>query len=309
MAFTIAANKLFKDIAELHLSTDGDSHEQQYCVATNTYFPNYETFWRDIVVPMTRRIELPLGSQSRHEQREGIAQNLWRVSYLHYTAFQHLTYAYDHLALPLSSSFNDFYTHLGSVCDLAEDFLLAAYMTIQECREQPIRLMQQMTEAEFLEIAQDWYKKRYPTFYTHYLSKGKAAPIRLPQREMILGGYFGQKGEAWLGYQRLTGEIRKYRNRVVHDVAIGTILYGKFFLVPKKDVIDKYPDLNAVRLAMQDAKRLNKDFVVREEQMRGDLRDLQVQLNLLWEKPRADLRRLLRDRNPILLAKYDLMLT
>jgi hypothetical protein len=45
-----------------------------------------------------------------------------------------LCYAGWHLKLPAPSSFANFYTHLGSACDLAEDFLLSAYLLLLHCR-------------------------------------------------------------------------------------------------------------------------------------------------------------------------------
>src|ERR1700693_5596033 len=45
-----------KSITDLHLATDGDGNEQQYWPAINEHFPNYEHFWRHLVVPMTKRI-------------------------------------------------------------------------------------------------------------------------------------------------------------------------------------------------------------------------------------------------------------
>ena len=54
-------------------------------------------------------------------------------------------------------------------------------------------------------------------------------------------------------------------------------------------------------------KLLNRDFIVREEQMGADMRSLQALINTLWEKPIADLQALLyEERNPALLQKYDL---
>jgi hypothetical protein len=61
--------------------------------------------------PMTKRIEFPLGSPGRHERRDHIADDVWLISYINYSIFLHLAYAWDHLSLPLNSSFSEFYTH------------------------------------------------------------------------------------------------------------------------------------------------------------------------------------------------------
>jgi hypothetical protein len=111
-------------VGELHLATDGDGNERAYWPSIYEQFPNYERFWRYLVVPTTKRIDLPLGSENRHHRREGIAEDLWRITYINYSLFLNLAYASDHLRFPRNSSFANFYTHLGSVCDLAQKFPL-----------------------------------------------------------------------------------------------------------------------------------------------------------------------------------------
>ncbi len=258
---------------------------------------------------MTKRIELPLGSANRHERRDRIADDVWRVSYLNYSLFLNLTYASDHLTLPLNSSFGDFYAHLGSVCDLAEDFLIAVYALASKCRNQPEPFRPPMTREAFLDIAGNWYDKDYPKLYEHYQKKGKMRPLYLPSRPIILEKYFGREDPAWKGYTSVADEIRPYRNKVVHDVAMGTVLVGagKFHLVPRKAVIKDYGEMRPIQEAANDPERLQRDFVVREEQMIVDLRSVQAALNGVWEKPIADLSALLyEERNTILLQKYDL---
>src|SRR5262249_24896474 len=107
-------------INTLTLATDGDSNEQQFWPHLNDQFPNYEVFWRDIVTPMTRRIELPLGASRRHERRGGIAEDVWEISYINYSVFLNLVGAFQHLQQPVMFSLGNFYTHLATACELAE---------------------------------------------------------------------------------------------------------------------------------------------------------------------------------------------
>jgi len=293
----------------LHLANDGDGNEPGYWPAMNEHFPNYERFWRDLVVPMTKQIEVALNSPNRHERRDCIADDAWRISYIHYTIFLHLAHAFDHLSLPLGSSFGDFYTHLGSACDLIEDFLVMVYLCVSECTGRPIPALQGWSREEFLEKAAQWYEKEYPKAYEHYHRKGKAKGLYLPPRADLLGNYLGTRDSAWQGYKKLSDAIREYRNKVVHDVAIGHIIVGKISLVPRKESIQKYAILAAVQEAAKDVKRLKEDFVVREQQMHSDFCSIQERCNALWERPTTDLTKLLYvDRNPILLRKYNLIL-
>jgi hypothetical protein len=233
----------------------------------------------------------------------------WLISYINYSIFLHLAYAWDHLSLPLNSSFSEFYTHLGSICDLAEDFLLAVHLCVSECRDQPGPVLQGLPREEFLKMAAEWYDEKYPMAYEHYHKKGKPTSLRLPPRQTILCEYFDPEDPNWNAYKKFSDEIRPYRNKVVHDVAMGILLVGKFHLVPRKERMANYGAIRPVQAAAKDIKRLKRDFIVREEQMFSDFRTIQECLNELWEKPTGDLRKLLYgERNPVLLQKYNLEL-
>jgi hypothetical protein len=299
-------------LAALHLANDGDGMEKAYWPAIVEYFPNYEHFWRDLVVPMTKRIEMPIDNPGRYQRRDGIANDVWDISYTNYSLFLNLAYAADHARLPLNSSFGNFYGHLGSACDLAEDFLLAIYVFISNCHSQQESFPPKLSREAFLDIAGNWYDKNYSKLYEHYQKKGKMRPLYLPSRPMVLDEYFGPEHQGWTEFKKISGEIRPYRNKVIHEVAMGTILTGdgKYHLVPRKRCIQDYGKMHSVQEAANDPERLKRDFIVREEQMSIDLRSPQSALNTIWEKPIADLRLLLYDeRNPILLRKYNLELS
>jgi hypothetical protein len=148
-----------KSLTNLHLATDGDDIEQQYWPIINEQFPNYETFWQHLVVPMTKRIELPPGSAGRHKRRDNIADDLWNVSYINYSVFLNLIGAFEHLSQPVMLSLGSFYTHLASACDLAEEFLLRVHLLTAECRGEQVPELDPYTKAEFLKKLDQWYDK------------------------------------------------------------------------------------------------------------------------------------------------------
>jgi hypothetical protein len=118
-----------------------------------------------------------------------------------------------------------------------------------------------------------------------------------------------RQGEAWKAYNAFSAPIRQYRNKVVHDVQIGTVRVGKINLMPKMDEIKNYGSLAAVQEAVKNPETIKRDFVIREEQMFSDFRAIKRCLDALWENPIEELSTLLyRDRNAILLAKYNLRL-
>ena len=311
MPLRFTEKALRDSLAALHLANDGDDMERRYWPSITEHFPNYEIFWRELVAPMTKRIETPIDNPARHQRRDRIANDLWEISYTNYSLFLNLAYAADHLALPLKSSFGNFYGHLGSACDLAEDFLLATYVFVSDCRGQETCYPPTLSKEEFLDIAGKWYDRDYANLYDYYQKKGKMRPLYLPSRPMVLDGYFGHEHEGWINFKKISAEIRPYRNKVVHDVAMGAVLAGggKYHLVPKKRCINNYGKMHAVQEAANDPERLKRDFIIREEQMSYDLRTFQTALNLVWEKPLADLRLLLySERNASLLQRYDLEL-
>src|SRR5262249_3267656 len=157
------------------------------------------------------------------------------------------------------SSFGDFYTHLGSVCDLAEDFLLSVHLCVAASVGQPVPLLEGLNKVEFLSQAEAWYDRHYTQAYEHYHKKGKAKALYLPARQDIVGGYFGDRHKDWKAYLTFANSIRQYRNKVVHDVAIGQVLVGKIFLVPRKQEIQKYSRLAAVHEAAAHPAILKRD--------------------------------------------------
>ena len=181
------------------------------------------------------------------------------------------------------------------------------HLLICECRSEPVPVLQGLTKEEYLEMATQWYDQEYPKAYEHYHKRGKNKALHLPPRETLLAGYFGKEDPNWVAYTKLSGLIRPYRNKVVHDVAMGTVLMGLIHLVPKKERIQNYGVIQSVQEAAKDIKRLKRDFVVREEQMLLDMHSIQTLLNALWERPASDLRRLVyENQNPYLLEKYNL---
>jgi hypothetical protein len=94
-------------------------------------------------------------------------------------------------------------------------------------------------------------------------------------------------------------------------VALGNVLINDgHVLVPKKEYIGQYGKLQDIFDAAKDHRRLEKYFVVREDQMMRDFQELKQHMNALWEKPIVDLTKLLsEDKNVALMAKYNLLLT
>ena len=306
----ISAEELRSRVSALHIADDGDGIEKSYWPAINVGFPNYERFWQHVVVAATNRIEKPSNAVNRIDRRSGVSEDVWRVSFINYSVFLNLVGAFEHLSQPLLLSLGNFYTHLASACDLAEEFLMRVQLLMSESRGEPVPELAADSKEEFLEKLGNWYDAEYTRAYELYHRRGKDMLVRIGPRDRILVKYCERRCTAWKEYRRFSGPIREFRNRVVHDVQIGTIQVGKIHLIPRIDRIHEYADLAAIRSAVSNPEKLQRDFVVREEQMFSDFRAFKDRLNDLWETPIADLCVLLyQERNRILLAKYNIELT
>jgi len=313
MGYKVALTKIKDIISKTHFANDGDSYERLYWTFLKERFPNCETFWRYFIVPFTKRIEFEIKDPNEKiRPREGISEDIKNVVSFHYSMFLNLIYSYDHLRHFKLSSFEDFYTHLGSACDLAEDFLLKTYLLILESTDQKNDILQKLNKEDFLKLAEKWYEDKYSKAYENFLKTGK--PIALssipPGRIKILDEYFKDQ-EDWRQYKRYSQKIREYRNIIVHDIQIGKIItIGGVPLVPKKEKIQNYKKWSYVFAAQQDIQKLKSDFINMKEQMILDIGGIEVILNDLWTKPINDLRKLFfNDKNKILLKKYNIGLT
>jgi hypothetical protein len=254
-------------------------------------------------VPTTKRIDDAPNAESRIERRDGIADDLWLITYVNYSLFLNLVGAFEHLSQPLTLSVGNFYTHLASACDLAEEFVRRVHLCVSECLGQAVAF-NPLTKAEFSRRLDEWYDKEYQKKYSHSHAKGKAMIVHVDARDKIK-----RQDQAWKAYKSFSGPIREYRNKVVHDVQIGTVRIGGINLMPKVGKIKEYASLAAVQDAVRNPEVIKRDFVVREEQMYSDFRALKERVNALWEKPTEDLTRLLyTERNAVLLQKYSLRL-
>jgi hypothetical protein len=308
MRLKISVGDLRARIEQTHFANQGDGFEQQYWPVFKERFPHLEEFWRWCVVPMTARIEQAPGSVPSISKRD-VASDLWQISFRHYSAFCHLTYAYERLRQAHERcAFVEFYSHLGSVCDLAEDFLIDVHLLVLFCRNQSSTLLCELSRAQFLDLAAEWYDQSYSGTYENYLAKGKGVPFNLPSRKSLVREYLGKNSQTWKQYEHYAGPLRAYRNFMVHGVALGEVqLANGIRLVPKKQRLSAYKTLDEVFAAARDVERLKRDFINHEEQMIADFGELQAVLNIVWEKPIEDLTKLLyEERNKKISEKYNL---
>jgi hypothetical protein len=191
-----------KIISKTYFHNNGDASEQQWWPFFKERFPNCETFWRYFIVPFTKRVDPQCNSsESRIYAREDVSDDIKTMGTLHYSMLKKLIYSYDHLQNFKLSSFEDFYTHLVSSCDLAEEFLLKIYLITLECKDQKSNILQKLSKKGFLSLCDKWYDNNYHKVYDNYFKKGKFLPITIPNRKNVLDEYFNQS-ENWKEYKK-----------------------------------------------------------------------------------------------------------
>lgn len=287
---------------------DGDKHEIENGQLIVDLFPNSENFWKAFVTPITSRIDTSIIEHSNKiRARSDISTDIVDLSIIHYSVFLNLVYASKCLSTKQMSYFENFYTHLGSVCDLAEEFITQLYFVTLECEDKETEVLQRLAKKDYLKLAADWYEKHYATSYKHYLSKGKTAPFKIIGRSNILDEYFNKSNE-WKNYSEIALQIRTYRNVIVHNSQIGSLTTPKGIYVPKKNKIGNYKKWHQVFKVKDE--RFLIDFIERESQMHQDITDLKTALNILWAKPLQHFERLFyTENNPTLIEKYNFAFT
>lgn len=302
MQYIVTLGSTIEVIKKTYFANEGDYYEKSYWPLLKERFPNCEDYWRHFVVPITRRMVANVTDQrQRTLPREHVSEDVLELASLHYSMFMHLVCGYDHMMSPRLSSFEDFYVHLASACDLAEDFLSGLYLVILESVGGRANVSQlarredsQMPTEEQGDLPSD---RPAP-------APGAAAPCG---RQALLDDYFGAADD-WKQYKYHSRKVREYRDAVIRNVQIGRVVFaGEMALVPRKENIQDYRKWPGVYLAADDPGRLQNHFIVMKEQMIQDMETMEAALNKLWQRPTADVKRLFfEDKNAIILGKYQI---
>ena len=285
---------------------DGDGNELQYGNLVVPHFPLCERMWANLVVPATNRILNNVNPQMRIRPRNNVDDVIQDIASTHYSMFLNLIYANHCLSGKHISFFENFYTHLGSAFDLAEEFIIQLYFLFLYIEDKKPKILTNLNVFQFLTVAYKWYRANYKTTYQHYLNKGKHAPVHLISRPDILKEYFGKTKER-KSYARQSQKIRTYRNVIVHNIQIGTLNVGKQYYVPKKEHILEYKAWRRIFSVPPSSNEFKNNFLNRDQQMQNDYVETLKILNDFWKKPLADFQTHFHIKeNTILQDLYDL---
>jgi hypothetical protein len=263
----------------------GDRYEREYGNYLISHFPNCERFWRIFVVPFTERMEgYPTTITPKINLRTNINPEIEDIANTHYSMFLNFAFAHLHLENKSPSSLENIYTHLGTVCDLAETVIEKWYFLCLKLENKESKVLQGLSRDEFLKKAGDLYDEKYQDWYQYYLQKGKSPPINLISRIDTLVEYLGDKSQARKKYRTHSQSIRQIRNVIVHDVKVARIIEkdGQI-LIPKPKVITRYRSWRNVAAVINDQAIIARDFAEQYQQAKEDLDTLEQVLNEIWE--------------------------
>ena len=194
MEYIVTLGSAIEAIKKTYFANDGDYYEKSYWPLLKDRFPNCEDYWRHFVVPITKRMEANVTDQRKRTlPREHVSEDILDLASLHYSMFMHLVCGYDHVMNPRLSSFEDFYSHLAAACDLAEDFLLGAYLLALECTGGRAGVSQLAKREDSQRLAEDRYE-------SSPWEEPDLAPTALPGRQGVLDEYFGGSDD-WREYK------------------------------------------------------------------------------------------------------------
>jgi hypothetical protein len=304
-------------LERINLRELGDPIERRLGDHVTNLFPNYEIYWRNLVVPVTKRIEgYPKSILFDVGMRQGINEQVEDVISSSYTCFLHLVYAHMNYESQTMAYLENIYLHLGSAYDLAENFLEKNYLLLLDCADAKSEILQSLTKEAFIKLAEEWYEKNYEEFHAYYLSKGKAREIRLPSEKNLLKEFVEHKlgdKQLWKDYNGISTSIRRMRNAIVHDVRLGQIIINGQSVMPRPSAIQNYRTWRSIR-SVAEGKDNNsiretiiRDFVTYPEQAKVDIDNTEILMNKLWGKI-IDIMRseLFEKKNPKLLGYYQL---
>jgi hypothetical protein len=262
---------------------NGDTFERKYHSLLDADFSRNEEFWRRFVVPLTTRLG-GKKSDSFIGFRDGVDPLLQYICGVNYSCFIHFVFAKVALEKWNDTSLDAIYTRLASAFDVFEALIIKFHLLICECRGVKSELIEELSLDKFLEIAKAYYKKEYPKMLEHYVKVGnKVPPIKIPSGPSVFSEFFGADLKR-TGYRTVSGEIRAFRNAIVHDVRIGMLNNEKGeILVPKASKISDYREWSKVQEAAKSPELVARDFCEVKAQCSGDIQRSLEAVNSLYE--------------------------
>jgi len=259
------------------LKNDGDYYEKQYWNFLKSNFPNYEIFWCNFIVPLSKRAE-GLGVELQKET-DPLLEN---IAMAHYSVFYHLGVATD-LQIKLGQEFSeDILFHLSSATEMVERLIFSLAKLKAELEKSAFATP--ISEDDILEISKKYLSsKGYSDYFKKFLKKGQSVNLRLHSIDEIAQQFTKGISEnaandlkEW--QENVAKPIRHYRNTLAHNPKI-----GRRFTSQKEIYVPKETKLSEYELWSEVAKSSNiNDFILLSELLSIFQKSLIEKTNNLW---------------------------
>lgn len=257
------------------IQKDGDYYEVRYWPFLKNIFPNYETFWKHYIVPLTRRAE----GKGIH-LKPNIDPLLESMAMSHYSIYYHLGVSLELQSKLVMEFPEEIFYHISASSEMVERFVLIMAKLLSECKD--VNLIDPITEEDFQVIVDEYWTKTYKTHFDRFQLKGQSINITLQNFDDIFHSFWEELGEQaeneYKSWRKVVTEIRHYRNVLSHNPKLGTLHFDDgFSYVPIESKLHKYELWSSIFQATN-----KSDFI----QLRNLLSEFQSQFiditNNLW---------------------------
>lgn len=218
----------------------GEYYESKYWKFLKSDFPNYEIFWCNFIVPLTKRAEgLGIGLQKE------IDPLLENIAMAHYTVFYHFGVAID-IQAKLGQEFSeDILFHLSSATEMVERLIFS--LAKLKAKLEKSDFVTPLSEDAILEMSKNYLSsKGYSDDFKKFENKGQSVNMRLHNIENVTMPFMlsispNAESDLKEWSKKIAVPIRHYRNVLAHNPKLGVHLTAnEEIYVPKEDKLFKY---------------------------------------------------------------------
>jgi len=284
---------------EYRLKIDGDDFEKEgWNLFAQDKFPHYEIFWQTFVVPKTNRPKnIGLKKGTLIEER--------KIAMLHYAIFKHFFTIYRNIPqfnkLDLTSKrevFESLYGRLSSIIDLTLEFLLRFDVIYKNKRSTKKLIYESLKDLNVerdeinngkslkISVVLKKSKKDFEKALKKDFEKGKDSGVTLISKREILEKKYDNtnKEPIFKTFNTLSGEIKEYRNKIVHSWPMFQIDSK----IPKQEFVNNWEYLDWTKIAdkLETNKReeiINKHFIDMLELLMNSTDNLIKLMDDIWE--------------------------
>lgn len=272
--------------AKVNFAEHGDKLERDYCTFVLNEFPNVQEFWRVFVVPLTTRLDdYPKPTRPSIQYRPATDESLQHICGANYSVYVHLAFAKAELSSwEDERSLETVYVRLSSAFDVFEALCFAFAKLIHTCKGSDPVGLEKLDEDAITKKASNFFRTQYSEAFKRFRQKGQAVNVRLHTADKLLADFFS--GTNTFGkYKNHSGNVRRMRNALVHDVRLERIQDqdGKIML-PKPAAVNRYRSWSEIQAAALNVETVQKDFNVPRIQAESDTKESMAILNSLYGK-------------------------